>query len=103
MQAQDEPLTYRVQIWQNGRKLPLPQLFLYEACQACAEMPRADVSVGTYVAATGDDACQRGTAGGFDVLVLEKRVRVSAAARAAGVGGVGVGVGVLAALFVALG
>jgi hypothetical protein len=68
-----------VQIWQNGAKLPLPTLFLYEGCAACAEMPRADVSVGTYIAATGDKTCTRGTVGGFDVLVLERKV-VSAAA-----------------------
>lgn len=73
------PTDSRVQIWRDGRKLNLPTLFLYEACAACAEMPRADVSVGTYIRATGDDECARGTVGGFDVLVLDNRIRVSAA------------------------
>jgi len=80
------PLTPRVEIWSQGRKLNLPQLFLFEACAACASMPRADVSVGTYVQATGDKDCLRGTVGGFDVLVLDKKVPVSGTSRRHGAG-----------------
>lgn len=69
----------RVQIWRGGRRVQLPTLFLYEACAACASMPRADVSVGTYIAATGDRFCERGTVGGFDVLVLDRKVMVRGA------------------------
>lgn len=49
-------------------------------------MRRADVSVGTYISATGDKECARGTVGGFDVLVLDKKVDVSGARRRMEVG-----------------
>ncbi|RSH81944.1 uncharacterized protein EHS24_008141 [Apiotrichum porosum] len=36
-----------IQIWKDGRQLPLGKLFLWEGCAACQTMPRADVSVST--------------------------------------------------------
>lgn len=75
-----------MQIWRDGKQLNLGRLFLWEGCAACQTMPRADVSVGVYVRATGDKLCQRGTVGGFDVLVMDERVRKSAAERVGGVG-----------------
>lgn len=84
------PLTRspRIQIWKNGRQLPLGRLFLWEGCAACQTMPRADVSVSTYVKATGDTECMHGTVGGFDVLVMDEYVRRSGSGRRAGLGGV---------------
>lgn len=55
--------------------------FLWEGCQACAEMPRIDLSLNGYIAATGDKNCARGTVGGFDVHVMDNFVRRAGAAR----------------------
>lgn len=48
--------------------------FLWDGCQACATLPRIDLSLRGYVAATGDDTCARGTVGGFDVYVMDNHV-----------------------------
>lgn len=55
--------------------------FLWEGCQACAELPRIDLSLNGYIAATGDKNCDRGTVGGFDVHVMDNFVRRAGAGR----------------------
>jgi hypothetical protein len=57
--------------------------FLWEGCQACATLPRIDVSLNAYIAATGDSECHRGTVGGFDVYVMDNFVRRASAGRIA--------------------
>lgn len=88
----------RIQIWSKGRKLNTGTLFLWEGCAACESMPRADVSVGTYIKATGDKDCTRGTMGGFDVLVLEHKVHTSSVGRLRPAVGIALVLGLLVVL-----
>lgn len=56
---------------------------LWEACQACITLPRIDMSVEGYVAASGDTKCQNGVVGGFEVRVMDNFVLRAAAVQAA--------------------
>ncbi|GMK59670.1 hypothetical protein CspeluHIS016_0802760 [Cutaneotrichosporon spelunceum] len=66
-----------VQIWKDGKQVKIKggPFFLWEGCQACATLPRIDVSLNAYVAATGDKECHRGTMGSYDVYVMDNFVR----------------------------
>ncbi|KAL1405869.1 hypothetical protein Q8F55_007548 [Vanrija albida] len=88
-----------VQIWKDGAQVHLLNggggpFVLWEACQACITLPRIDLSVEGYVAASGDVKCQRGVVGGFEVRVMDNFVlRAGAEAAAGSVGGVLLAVG----------
>ncbi|WOO83371.1 uncharacterized protein LOC62_05G006895 [Vanrija pseudolonga] len=78
-----------VQIWKDGHQVHLLNggggpFVLWEACQACITLPRIDMSVEGYVAASGDTKCQNGVVGGFEVRVMDNFVlRAGASRRAA--------------------
>ncbi|BEJ10702.1 hypothetical protein CspHIS471_0101240 [Cutaneotrichosporon sp. HIS471] len=72
-----------VQIWKDGVQIKMKggPFFLWEGCQACATLPRIDLSLNAYIAATGDKECHRGTVGSYDVYVMENFVRRASAGR----------------------
>ncbi|BEI79631.1 hypothetical protein CcaverHIS002_0101600 [Cutaneotrichosporon cavernicola] len=72
-----------VQIWKDGVQIKMKggPFFLWEGCQACASLPRIDLSLNAYIAATGDKECHRGTVGSYDVYVMDNFVRRASAGR----------------------
>ncbi|TXT08820.1 hypothetical protein VHUM_02948 [Vanrija humicola] len=68
-----------VQIWKDGKQIHLRNggggpFVLWEACQACITLPRIDMSVEGYMAASGDTQCLNGVVGGFEVRVMDNFV-----------------------------
>lgn len=80
----------------DGRHLPTKRpLFLWDACQACASLPRVDLSVSAYAQLTGDKDCWQGNVPGFEVRVMDNFIHRSGARRtSAGAHALGAGLAV---------
>lgn len=66
----------RLQLFRGGKQISIPDgpFFLWEGCQACATLPRVDLSVMGYVAVSGDDQCLRGTVPGIEVRMMDNYI-----------------------------